>query len=119
MRTIDEILRSTAASLFPDDFGQRRIEIDSRDCDGDTPLHVLLWRRDFSGAKVLIQAGADPNAVGDMGETPLHLAVRQDASEIVGLLLTAGADPEICSEFGYSPRALAVGKKGAIAKLLK
>lgn len=119
MRTIDEILQSTSDSLFPADLGRRRVEIDSRDCEGDTPLHVLLWRGDFSGAKALLEAGADPNAVGDMGETPLHVAVRQGTPNIVGALLAAGADADIRSESGDTPRTLAAGKKSAIARLFK
>ena len=119
MRTLEEILQSTSDSLFPADLGRRRVAIDSRDCDGDTPLHVLLWRKDFGGAKDLIEAGADPNAVGDMGETPLHVAIRQHVPEIVGSLLAAGANPDIRSEFGETPRTLAAAQKGVMARLLK
>lgn len=118
MRTVEEILQSTSDSLFPAELGRRRVAIDSRDCDGDTPLHVLLWRKDFGGAKDLIEAGADPNAIGDMGETPLHVAIRQEVPDIVDLLLAAGADPNIVSEFGETPRSMAKSKKGFIAKLL-
>jgi uncharacterized protein len=119
MRTLEEILQSTSAVLFPADFGQRRVGIDSRGADGDTPLHVMLWRKDFGAAKDLIEAGADPNAVGDMGETPLHVAIRQDVADIVDSLLAAGANPDICSEFGETPRRMAAAKKGDIARLLK
>ena len=119
MRTVEEILQSTSDSLFPADLGRRRVAIDSRDCDGDTPLHVLLWRKDFGGAKDLIEAGADPNAVGDMGETPLHVAIRQEAPDVIDSLLAAGANPDIRSEFGETPRSMAASKKGVIARLLK
>ena len=119
MRTVDEILQSTSDSLFPAELGGRRVTLESRDSDGDTPLHVLLWRKDFGGAKDLIEAGANPNAVGDMGETPLHLAIRQEVLDIIDSLLAAGANPDIVSEFGESPRTMATAKKGAIARLLK
>ena len=119
MRTLDEILQTTSDSLFPIDLGRRQVAIDSRGCDGDTPLHVLLWRKDFGGAKLLLEAGADPNAVGDMGETPLHVAIRQNASDIVDSLLAAGANPDIRSEFGETPRAMAAVNKGVIARLFK
>jgi uncharacterized protein len=119
MRTVEEILQSTSDSLFPAELGRRRVAIDSRGCDGDTPLHVLLWRKDFGGAKDLIEVGADPNAVGDMGETPLHVAIRQDVPDIVDSLLAAGANPDIRSEFGETPRSMAATHKGVIARLLK
>ena len=80
---------------------------------------MLLWRKDFGGAKDLIEAGADPNAVGDMGETPLHVAIRQHVPEIVDSLLAAGANPDIRSEFGETPRTLAAAQKGVMARLLK
>ena len=119
MRTLEEILQSTSDSLFPADLGRRRVAIDSRGSDGDTPLHVVLWRKDFGGAMGLIEAGADPNAVGDMGETPLHVAIRQEIPDIIDSLLAAGANPDIRSEFGETPRSMAASKKGDIARLLK
>jgi ankyrin repeat protein len=118
MRTLEEILQSTSDALFPADLGQRRVTIDSRGCDGDSPLHVLLWRRDFGGARTLIEAGAKLDAVGDMGETPLHVAIRQNAAEIVDALLAAGADPDIRSEFGQTPRTMAAAGNGAVARML-
>jgi ankyrin repeat protein len=118
MRTLEEILQSTSDALFPAELGRRHVAIDSRDCDGDTPLHVLLWRKDFSGVKDLIEAGADPNAIGDMGETPLHVAIHQEVPDIIELLLAAGANADISSEFGETPRSLATSKKDVIARLL-
>lgn len=118
MRTLEDILQSTSDSLFPAELGARRVAVDSRDADGDTPLHVLVRRRDFDGAKQLIAAGANPNAVGDMGETPLHVAVRQGAADIVEALVAAGARPDIRSEFGDTPLSLAAGKR-AIARLIE
>jgi ankyrin repeat protein len=117
MRSLQEILQSTSDVLFPEELGTREVFLDSRDCEGDTPLHVLLWRKDFGGAKALIAAGAAPNTVGDMGETPLHVAIRLDNAEIVEALLAAGASPDICSEFGETPRDMAVAKGGVLARL--
>ena len=119
MRTIEDILQTTSDSLFPAELGRRHVAIDSRGSDGDSPLHVLLWRKDFGGAKDLIEAGADPNAIGDMGETPLHLAIRKEVPDVIESLLAAGANPDIRSEFGETPRSMAASKKGAIARLLK
>jgi ankyrin repeat protein len=119
MRTLEDILQSTSDSLFPADMGRRPVFIDSRSSDGDTPLHVLLGRKDVGGAKALLEAGADPNAVGDMGETPLHVAIRHGALAVIETLLAAGANPDIRSEFGDTPRTMAAAKDGDIARLLK
>lgn len=38
----------------------------------------MVERKDRYAVDLLIAAGADVNAVGDMGETPLHVALRQN-----------------------------------------
>ncbi|MBD9478387.1 ankyrin repeat domain-containing protein [Pseudoxanthomonas sp. PXM02] len=118
MRTLQEILQSTSDVLFPAELGEREVSLDSQDCNGYTPLHVLAWRGDSAGAKALIAAGAAPDGIGDMGETPLHVAVRQENSELVEALLEAGANPDIRSEFGKTPREMAAAKSDAVARLL-
>ena len=104
--------------MFPEDLGEHTVTIDSRGCDGDTPLHVLLWRNDVDGLKSLILAGAEVNAIGDMGETPLHIAVSENLPDAIEALLDAGADPDIRSEFGKTPREIAASIGGITAKLL-
>ncbi|HVR69056.1 MAG TPA: ankyrin repeat domain-containing protein [Verrucomicrobiae bacterium] len=106
-RTLAEILESTSDVLFPQGMGEENVEIDSRDTSGDTPLHVMAWRNDRYGVKLLIEAGADVNAIGDMGETPLHVAVRKGNTAIVDALLRAGSDPNIRSEFDKTPQEIA------------
>ena len=115
MRSIEEILQSASDVLFPAELGERRVEIDSTDCDGDTPLHVMLWRKDAVAVKQLIAAGAAVNAIGDMGETPLHVAVSQDLPEGVAALLEAGANPDIRCEFGDTPRQRAQARGRELA----
>ncbi len=107
-RTREEVLQSVSDVLFPGGLGQKKVAVDSRDADGDTPLHVLVWRADLHGVALLLKAGAPVNAVGDMGETPLHIAVALRLEAIVRALLEAGADPDIRSEFGETPREKAI-----------
>jgi hypothetical protein len=113
--SLRELLQSTSDVLFPADMGERRVELDSRDSDGDTPLHVLLWRRDVQGARELIAAGADTTAAGDMDDTPLHVALRLELADAVAMLLAAGADPDAHNCFGDTPRAMAYKRGGAVA----
>jgi ankyrin repeat protein len=110
-RTLAEILQSTSESLFPADLGTRTVTLQSVDSDGDTPLHVLIWRGDTHGAQVLIENGANVDAVGDMGETPLHVAIRKENLTVVRALVEAGAKTDIVSEFGESAGTMA-GNKG-------
>lgn len=107
---MEEILQSTSDTLFPADLGARTVTLHSVDCDGDTPLHVLIWRGDTSGARLIIENGANLNAIGDMGETPLHVAIRKENLSIVRTLIRAGARTDIVSEFGQSASALASEK---------
>jgi ankyrin repeat protein len=106
-QTLAEILASCSETLYPDKMGKAAVHVDSTDVEGDTPLHVMLWRGDIHAAKSLIEAGADLNAVGDMSETPLHVATRKGNLEIIALLLDKGADPDVTSEFNQTPRSIA------------
>jgi len=117
MRSLEEILQSTSDNLFPAELGERIVTVSSRDCDGDTPLHVLVWRSDIEGISQLIAAGADVNAIGDMGETPLHIAVSVECIEIIKLLLGADANCNIRSEFGKTPHEQAILCGGSVAQL--
>ncbi|MEV0092097.1 ankyrin repeat domain-containing protein [Streptomyces sp. NPDC050738] len=57
----------------------------------------LVWAamsHDVKQVKVLLKAGADPDAPDVDGETPLYAAAVQGAAENVRLLLAAGASPD-------------------------
>lgn len=115
--TLEEILASVSDVLFPAEMGKKAIAISSTDCDGDSPLHVMVWRDDAYAVKVLLAAGANPNAIGDMGETPLHVAVGKENCTIAEALLQAGAKANIRSEFNETAQERAIRKGGAIARL--
>lgn len=117
--TLEEILESTSDVLFPAELGEHPVKIDSADCDGDTPLHVMVWPKDRYAVGTLIEAGANLDAVGDMSETPLHVAVGQEDLHIIEALLKAGAKTDIRSEFNETAAERAKNKGGEIAKLFK
>ena len=104
--------------MFPAD-PERCPTIDSVGYDGDSPLHVVAWRNDLDAVQVLIDAGANVNAQGEMNETPLHVAVRQRHVLMVSAMLDAGARPDIRSEFGDTPKELALQEGGSVARLFK
>ncbi|MEM1272743.1 MAG: ankyrin repeat domain-containing protein [Pseudomonadota bacterium] len=114
---LKEILAACSDALFPAELGAAPATLDSRGSDGDTPLHVMLWRKDVYAVLKLIEAGADVNAVGDMSETPLHIAARQENLIVVEALLNAGANVSSVSEFGQSPSDIAQSLGGEIARL--
>jgi ankyrin repeat protein len=106
-RTLDDVLQDIAHVLFPGDDSPRRIALTTTDNDGDTPLHVYLWRNDPHAVRVLLAHGASINAIGDMGETPLHVAVRKASPSTLAAILAAGAREDIVSEFEQTPLQLA------------
>lgn len=117
MRSLDDVLRSVADVLFPGEEAHS-VTLASRSSEGDTALHVMAWRRDLEGARILIDAGADINAAGDMDQTPLHVAIMQGDIEMVRLLLSAGARTDARSEFGKTALEEAQDKGGDIQKLV-
>ena len=117
--SLEEILASTSDVLFPAELGEQVVDINSTDCDGDTPLHVMAWRKDRYGVELLIEHGANVNAVGDMGNTPLHVALSQKEIYIVEVLLKAKASTSIKSEFGETAKEKAAKLGGKYASLFK
>jgi ankyrin repeat protein len=109
-----QLLQSTADTLFPG-LGNAVVTLASRAEDGDTPLHVLLWRKDVDGARALVAAGIDVNAAGDLQDTALHVAIRLKLADAVAMLLAAGANPDASNLFGDTPRAAAYKHGGAVA----
>ncbi|CAB0035634.1 unnamed protein product [Trichogramma brassicae] len=49
------------------------VQIDVQDKWGKTPLHEILERSNWEGAKMLIRRGANPNLANAKGLTPLHI----------------------------------------------
>lgn len=65
--------------------------INDRNDFGDTPLHTVCSWGDVRAARMLLDAGADPNAKGDQGATPLFNAIISRKAELVQVLLDNGA----------------------------
>jgi ankyrin repeat protein len=115
-RSLQEVLQSISDVMFPAD-PERCPAIDSVGYDGDSRLHVMAWRNDLEGVQVLIEAGADVNATGEMDETALHIAVTQQNVTVARALLQAGARDDITCEFGDTPKERALRRGGQIASL--
>ncbi|KAF8419584.1 Palmitoyltransferase akr1 [Tirmania nivea] len=76
---------------------------DWKDGDGATPLHWAATHNRYAICKMLIQHGADVNAVGgEHRSTPIMWAAQKSFYYIVHLLLQHGADPTILDAQGYN-----------------
>ena len=74
-----------------------------RDSGGDSLLHIAVLRRDARTTILLLEAGLDPNIVGDLGNTPLHYTADGNCNEIADLLIKYGAKTDIKNELGNPP----------------
>ena len=80
---------------------------------GETPLHLVAasgsWavpdaRARVDAARLLLDAGAAPDAVDANGDTPLHTACACDDAALVRVLIAAGASLEWRNHDGLTPR---------------
>jgi uncharacterized protein len=84
-------------------FGIEIVDLAQRNLCGDTPLHtVCSWGR-LQPARVLLEAGADVNAIGDQRCTPIFNAIIGGNPEVVALLRARGARVDVKAAHGWTP----------------
>jgi hypothetical protein len=84
-------------------------DMNAKSIYGHFPLYNALEERNLEVANLLIESGADINAVvtDDGGETALHIAAKYDDEEIALELITRGADINAKTHQGQTPVFLA------------
>lgn len=86
----------------------------------NTALHAALAGRRSDIARMLIEAGADPNAVDAAGWVPLHHAAYIGDAEVVQMLIARGAQVNVQHKKGQSPLQMAEEKgQDHVAELLR
>jgi ankyrin repeat protein len=117
------MLRSTWARQVSGDQGERSISsitqlILSPPC-GSSPLHWASYKGYVECAALLLEHGADPNAVAiPTGWTPLHDAAYSNSTEVMELLLAAGSSVNATAASGATPLCFACQEDAADAALL-
>jgi ankyrin repeat protein len=88
--------------------------------DGFTALHLAAFFGQPEAARVLLEAGADPQAVSrnTMRVQPLHSAVAARNLEAARLLLEAGVDPNAGQQDEFTPLDGAVQNEDAAMEQL-
>jgi ankyrin repeat protein len=91
--------------------------------DGFTALHLAAYVDNAAAARVLLEAGADPNAVSTASfarVSPLGTCAFAGATEVARVLLEHGADPTIAEDERFTPQAVAESNGNAeLAELLR
>lgn len=109
-RTQDEIM--AAINAMPD--------VNVRHKDGWTTIAAAASARNLEVVKLLLERGADPNAVDDFGYTPIYAAINSGEYEILKLLVQAGAKIDHVSNDGLSVLEFAEEKRNTeIVEFLK
>ncbi len=94
-QTLGQYLQSLSDILFPERAGEPGpVTIHSRRSDGDTPLHIAAFAGNRHAVTLLLEAGADVNAKGDLSTSPLYCAVSAQHVQVAERLLQYGADPD-------------------------
>ena len=68
-----------------------------------TPLQVAISEGSFPVTMSLLQHGANPNALDNLGKTALHLASYRRGIREVELLLKYGANMDVRDKKGWAP----------------
>jgi ankyrin repeat protein len=93
--------------------------VDAANDSGETPLIVGAAYGDTDSVKLLLQSGANPNAMNSNGYTPLILASEMGGYEKVKDLIKAGANVNAETVIGETAVYVASRKKhDAVLQLL-
>lgn len=83
------------------------LDVNTKDADGNTPLHLAAQEGDHKKVEALLKNGADVDAKGKNGNTPLHIATHKRCAQSVKVLLKSGADVNAKSNLDWTPLHLA------------
>ncbi len=90
---------------------ERKANPNSKNSDGETPLHVAVSRPEFEKTvRLLLSHGADPNLGAQNGWTPLHFAANACLPNSAAILISNGASASSVDSFGQTPLHIACSK---------
>jgi ankyrin repeat protein len=76
--------------------------VKARSADGFTPLHLACFFGQLNAAEILIQHGADTNAVSPSRIAVIHSAAASRDAALLKLVLRGGANPDLQQQRGYT-----------------
>ena len=93
------------------------IEMECRDFNHVRPIHSAVFGRKLACVKLIVEAGADVNAVQEGNFTPMDESAGNGDLEIIKYLIAHGAKPDIKSKEGKTAKDYA-GKHPDVVKFL-
>jgi ankyrin repeat protein len=85
-----------------------KVDAVSKNPQANQPLHAALaLGRNPESIRLLLDAGADPNARQTAGYTALFSAAAANRSDLAELLIAHGANPTLTNDFGQTAATLA------------
>lgn len=112
-RVADCIVRDYPTKHISDMIDREDINVDDAITKGLRLLHFAAFRHNVEVLLLLLDYGADPNLMDDVGYTPLHLCAEKGYSDFIRILLSYGARLRFTEinpgdkSFGDPPRACA------------
>jgi len=85
--------------------------VNYRGYDGETPLNVVIRKRELDWVGFLLNKGADPNVADGKGDTPLTIAAEIGFEEAAAPLIGRGAKVDGTNRRGETALAVAVQQR--------
>lgn len=122
--TLEQFLERAAQVLFPTrpwDGEPKNLSVKTKSCLDETPLHLAALWGDRHAINLLLEAGAEVDAKGEMSCSPLYWAVTNNHILCAEALLKHGSNPDAKNELNETPRQNAerINDKAMIALFKK
>ena len=86
---------------------QMNIDINERDTNGDTPLHIACKAGNLNTCKLLLDRHCEIDLLNDNGDTALHVACRHGNNQVYKEVLNRGSDINAKNNDGDTPLLIA------------
>ena len=93
--------------LHPEFLGLDLVDPNQPGAVDDTLLHLAARKGAVEDIEILAAAGAEINAIGDLGNAPLHQAAMRGQVASIKKLLDLGANRDVANEFGQTALTVA------------
>ncbi len=82
---------------------EESVDVNSKDENGWTPLHLAAWQDQLNGTRSLVEKGADINAENIFGRKPIHIAAENNNKNIIEFFLSKGMSINDVDRYGRTP----------------